>query len=89
VVAPGVVSALPTLLFLVTGVVGECACVATSEPIVSALRCLRSVACAKIARSTSPPGEQYRRLLQSALGKLLDLAKTAGKSIVLSFMWNK
>ncbi|CAB3385925.1 Hypothetical predicted protein [Cloeon dipterum] len=78
----GILTVAPTLLYLATGVIEECAvegrCEATSEPVVSTLQCLRSLASLKLAKQDSSEGAQMRKLLQSALGKLLDLAKTAG-----------
>ncbi|KAF4532737.1 hypothetical protein B566_EDAN011929 [Ephemera danica] len=81
---PGLMTALPTLLYLVTGVLGETSALpagesgATSEAVGAALKCLRTLTAAPLARQDTPLGQQYRRLLQSALGKLLDIAKTSG-----------
>ncbi|XP_059488458.1 HEAT repeat-containing protein 5B isoform X2 [Neocloeon triangulifer] len=78
----GTLTVAPTLLYLATGVIEECAlegnCEVTTDPVVSTLHCLRSLASLKLAKQDSTEGIQMRKLLQSALGKLLDLAKTAG-----------
>jgi HEAT repeat-containing protein 5 len=54
---------------------------ATSEPVVTALQCLRALASLPLSKQESSEGDQMRHLLQSALGKLLDIAKTAGTEI--------
>jgi HEAT repeat-containing protein 5 len=69
----------PTLLYLATGVLEECAvegqCTATSEPVASALQCLRALAGCALSKQETDEGERMRTLLQSALAKVLDLAK--------------
>lgn len=79
----GAVSILPTLLYLTTGVIKECAVknsgdsavLATTVPVTAALHCLRMLAIDKYCKD-SRSDEQWKTLLQSALAKIIDLTKT-------------
>ncbi|XP_011297784.1 HEAT repeat-containing protein 5B isoform X2 [Fopius arisanus] len=79
----GAISILPTLLYLTTGVIHEIglrpdnqnAKITTEVSIHAALHCLKCLITDKYARDERSR-EQYTALLQSALAKILDLAKT-------------
>lgn len=79
----GAVAILPTLLYLTTGVVKETAVRADNEaarssseaPGHAALHCLKSLIVDKYSRDQRSQ-EQWTILLQSALAKIIDLAKT-------------
>ena len=74
---------LPTLLYLTTGIIKESATknsddhavLATELPVAAALRCLRILATDKYCKDERSSAE-WRQLLQSALAKVIDLAKT-------------
>lgn len=79
----GAVQILPTILYLTTGIIKEIATksiadqtiIANSGTIQAALHCLRTVATDRYA--TDPrSAEQWQKLLQSALGTIIDLTKT-------------
>lgn len=86
----GAVSILPTLLYLTTGVIKECAIkssadstvLATTTPVTAALHCLRVLATDKYCKD-SRCEEQWKTLLQSALAKIIDLAKTGSEETKL------
>lgn len=80
----GAVNIIPTILYLTTGVIKEVATknvndatiLANSASIQAALHCLKILATDRYAndeRST----EEWQKLLQSALAKIIDLAKTS------------
>ncbi|XP_043289102.1 HEAT repeat-containing protein 5B isoform X2 [Venturia canescens] len=79
----GAVAILPTLLYLTTGVVRETAVRADNEaarssseaPGHAALHCLKSLIVDKYSRDQRSQ-EEWTVLLQSALAKIIDLAKT-------------
>ncbi|XP_018322639.1 HEAT repeat-containing protein 5B isoform X2 [Agrilus planipennis] len=79
----GAVSVLPTVLFLTTGVIKEVATknvndntiLANSASVQSALHCLKTLTTDLYC--TNPiSNESWQKLLQSALAKIIDLAKT-------------
>jgi hypothetical protein len=86
----GAVAILPTILYLTTGVIKESATksshdptvMATAIPVTSALHCLKTLATDKYCKDERS-GEDWHKLLQSALAKVIDLAKT-GKDNILS-----
>lgn len=79
----GAVAILPTLLYLATGVIRETAVRTDNEntkpgaeaPVHAALHCVKSLTNNKYARDHRSQ-EQWTGLLQSALAKIIDLAKT-------------
>ncbi|XP_021938507.1 HEAT repeat-containing protein 5B isoform X3 [Zootermopsis nevadensis] len=79
----GAVAILPTILYLTTGVIKETATksihdptvIATAVPVTAALHCLRTLVTDKYCKDERS-GEDWRKLLQSALAKVIDLAKT-------------
>lgn len=79
----GAVAILPTLLYLATGVIRETAVRTDNEntkpgaeaPVHAALHCVKSLTSNKYARDHRSQ-EQWTGLLQSALAKIIDLAKT-------------
>ncbi|XP_031626262.1 HEAT repeat-containing protein 5B isoform X2 [Contarinia nasturtii] len=79
----GAVEVLPSILYLITGVIKEIATksiddqtiIANSGMIQSALHCLRSIATDKYVNDERSAGE-LRKLLQSTLACLIDLSKT-------------
>lgn len=81
---------MPTILYLTTGVIKETATksihdptvMATAVPVTAALHCLRTLATDKYCKDERS-GEDWRKLLQSALAKVIDLAKT-GKDVLSS-----
>ncbi|XP_014481449.1 PREDICTED: HEAT repeat-containing protein 5B isoform X3 [Dinoponera quadriceps] len=81
----GAVAILPTLLYLATGVIRETAVRTDNDiaktgaeaPIHAALHCVKSLTTNKYAKDHRSR-EQWTGLLQSALAKIIDLAKTAG-----------
>ncbi|XP_031777136.1 HEAT repeat-containing protein 5B isoform X2 [Nasonia vitripennis] len=78
----GSISILPTLLYLTTGVIRETAVrsenniikTGTETPIHAALHCLRTLAMNRYSRDPRSQ-DQWTSLLQSALAKIIDLAK--------------
>lgn len=73
---------LPTLLYLTTGVIRETAVRSESNsrgncdlPVHGALHCLKNLAMHKYSRDPRSQ-DQWTALLQSALAKIIDLAKT-------------
>lgn len=80
---PGAISILPTVLYLTTGVIKEMATknindttvMANNVSVQAALHCLKMLATDKYSRDEQC-GETWRKLLQSALAKVIDLAKT-------------
>ena len=74
----GSVSILPTILFLVTGVVRECGTEAsegvTSPCVAAALQCLKSLCCSPFTRDPAC-ATSWTTLLRSALATVLDVAK--------------
>lgn len=79
------VSILPTILYLTTAVIKEIAkksvtdqtILANSGTIQSALHCLKSLAKDKYATDSDEEiQEEWKKLLQSSLGKIIDLTKT-------------
>lgn len=79
----GAVSILPTILYLTTGVLKECALKSTNDQailancpaITAALHCLKVLANDKYCHDERS-SKQWRSLLQSALAKVIDLVKT-------------
>ncbi|XP_039288533.1 HEAT repeat-containing protein 5B isoform X2 [Nilaparvata lugens] len=79
----GAISILPTILYLTTGVLRECALKDVSDEgvlaqgvaVTAALHCLKALATDKYSLDERC-SRQWRALLQSALAKLIDLAKT-------------
>ncbi|KAG7212607.1 hypothetical protein KM043_012898 [Ampulex compressa] len=79
----GAIAILPTLLYLATGVIRETAIRSDREcnrngmdaPVHAALHCVKSLTTNKYARDHRSQ-EQWTGLLQSALAKIIDLAKT-------------
>lgn len=79
----GAVAILPTLLYLTTGVIRETAIrtdndvagIGPGAPVHGALHCLKSLMTDKYATDTRSE-QQWNTLLQSALAKIVDLAKT-------------
>ncbi|XP_069685594.1 HEAT repeat-containing protein 5B isoform X2 [Periplaneta americana] len=79
----GAVAILPTVLYLTTGVIKESATkgvhdptvMATTVPVTAALHCLKSLTTEKYCKDERS-GEEWCKLLQSALAKVIDLAKT-------------
>jgi hypothetical protein len=77
------VTILPTLLYLTTGVIRETAIrsenniikTGSETPVHAALHCLKNLAINKYSRDPRSQ-EQWTILLQSALAKIIDLAKT-------------
>lgn len=84
----GAVAILPTILYLTTGVIKETATksvhdpniLATMLPVSSALHCLKTVATVKYSKDERS-SESWKKLLQSTLAKIIDLAKTGKNSI--------
>lgn len=80
----GAVSILPTVLYLTTGVIKEMATknvndttiLANSASVQAALHCLKILATDRYSND-SRCEEEWQKLLQSALAKVLDLAKTS------------
>lgn len=78
----GAQSVLPTILYLTTGVVKEIATkhvnnhnnVANNNAVQAALHCLKILCTDKYSKD--PRCDSWHRLLQSALAKIIDLAKT-------------
>lgn len=79
----GSTAILPTLLYLTTGVIRETAVksennmikTGSDTPVHAALHCLKNLAMNKFSRDPRSQ-EQWTTLLQSALAKIIDLAKT-------------
>ncbi|XP_015601934.1 HEAT repeat-containing protein 5B isoform X2 [Cephus cinctus] len=79
----GAIAILPTLLYLTTGVIRETAVRVDSDmirtepetPVHAALHCLKNLTINKYAKDQRSQ-EQWTILLQSALAKIIDLAKT-------------
>lgn len=79
----GAVSILPTMLYLTTGVIKEVATksvndetiIANSNIIQAALQLLKTLATDRYSKHDLSSNE-WRKLLQSALGKIIDLTKT-------------
>ncbi|XP_046742187.1 HEAT repeat-containing protein 5B isoform X2 [Diprion similis] len=79
----GAIAILPTLLYLTTGVIRETAIrtdndnsgVGPGAPVHGALHCLKSLMTDKYATDARSE-QQWKTLLQSALAKIVDLAKT-------------
>lgn len=79
----GAAQILPTMLYLTTGIIKEIATksisdqtiIANSGTIQAALHCLKSVATDKYSTDVRC-SEQWQKLLQSALGSIIDLTKT-------------
>lgn len=79
----GAIAVLPTILYLTTGVLKETATksvhdpnvLASTLPVSSALHCLRALSTTKPLPDENS-AEEWKKLLQSALAKILDLAKT-------------
>lgn len=79
----GAIAILPTLLYLATGVIketavrtdNECNKVASDAPVHAALHCIKNLSTNKYAKDHRSQ-EQWTGLLQSALAKIIDLAKT-------------
>ncbi|GFG34432.1 hypothetical protein Cfor_07683, partial [Coptotermes formosanus] len=79
----GAVAILPTILYLTTGVIKESATksihdptvMATAIPVTAALHCLRTLTTDKYCKDERS-AEDWHKLLQSALAKVIDLAKT-------------
>ncbi|XP_023717362.1 HEAT repeat-containing protein 5B isoform X2 [Cryptotermes secundus] len=79
----GAVAILPTILYLTTGVIKESATksihdptvMATAVPVTAALHCLKTLATDKYCKDERSR-EDWHKLLQSALAKVIDLAKT-------------
>lgn len=81
-ICTGAVAILPTLLYLTTGVIRETAIRSNEEmknssetPVHAALHCLKSLTTNKFAKDERCH-QQWTALLQSALAKVIDLAKT-------------
>jgi len=89
----GAVAILPTILYLTTGVIKESATksihdptvMATAVPVTAALHCLRTLATDKYCKDERS-GEDWHKLLQSALAKVIDLAKTGEDILSISFI---
>ncbi|XP_034187118.1 HEAT repeat-containing protein 5B isoform X2 [Osmia lignaria lignaria] len=79
----GAIAILPTLLYLATGVIketavrtdNECNKIASDAPVHAALHCIKNLSTNKYAKDHRSQ-EQWTGLLQSALAKIIDLAKT-------------
>lgn len=79
----GAISILPTILYLTTGVIKEMATknindttvMANNVSVQAALHCLKMLATDRYGRDERC-GEEWCKLLQSALAKVIDLAKT-------------
>lgn len=79
----GAIAILPTLLYLSTGVIretavrtdNECNKTTSDTPVHAALHCIKSLTTNKYAKDHRSQ-EQWTSLLQSALAKIIDLAKT-------------
>ncbi|XP_048508039.1 HEAT repeat-containing protein 5B isoform X2 [Athalia rosae] len=79
----GAIAILPTLLYLTTGVIRETAVRSDNDsagagpgaPVHGALHCLKSLMTEKYATDARSE-QQWKTLLQSALAKIVDLAKT-------------
>ncbi|XP_014275349.1 HEAT repeat-containing protein 5B isoform X4 [Halyomorpha halys] len=72
----GGISILPTVLYLTTGVLKECGWKSPAGgEVTGALHCLRALASHRYA-THSATTNQWKALLQSALAKIIDLAKT-------------
>ncbi|KZC10298.1 HEAT repeat-containing protein 5B [Dufourea novaeangliae] len=79
----GAIAILPTLLYLATGVIRETAVRTDNEcnktgseiPVHAALHCMKNLTTNKYAQDHRSQ-EQWTSLLQSALAKIIDLAKT-------------
>ena len=87
---PGALAILPTILYLTTGVIKETATknihdptvMANTVPVTSALHCLRTLATDRYCKEEKS-AEEWQKLLQSALAKVIDLAKTGEFSVSL------
>ncbi|XP_076643444.1 HEAT repeat-containing protein 5B isoform X1 [Halictus rubicundus] len=79
----GAIAILPTLLYLATGVIketavrmdNECNKTGSDIPVHAALHCMRNLTTNKYAKDHRSQ-DQWTSLLQSALAKIIDLAKT-------------
>lgn len=79
----GAIAILPTLLYLATGVIRETAVrvdndfgkTSSETPVHAALHCVKSLTINKYAKDDRSQ-TQWTGLLQSALAKVIDLAKT-------------
>ncbi|XP_017777275.1 PREDICTED: HEAT repeat-containing protein 5B isoform X3 [Nicrophorus vespilloides] len=86
----GAVSILPTILYLTTGVIKEMATknindvniLANNAAVQSSLHCLKNLATDKYCNDTRST-EEWLKLLQSALAKIIDLAKTGSEETKL------
>nr|XP_022914802.1 HEAT repeat-containing protein 5B isoform X2 [Onthophagus taurus] len=86
----GAIAILPTILYLTTGIIKEMATKDINEPTVlaynpavqSALHCLQ-VLCTDRYCCDEYVGEEWQKLLQSALAKIIDLAKTGSDEMKL------
>ncbi|XP_049284271.1 HEAT repeat-containing protein 5B isoform X3 [Anopheles funestus] len=81
----GALSILPTILYLTTGVIKEVATksvhdesmiASTNVVVQAAVQLLKLLATHRYGRQDAPSGEEWRKLLQSALGRIIDLTKT-------------
>lgn len=83
----GAVSIIPTILYLTTGVIKEMATknindttiLANSASVQASLHCLKILATDRYSND-SRCEEEWQKLLQSALAKVLDLAKTSAEN---------
>uniref|UniRef100_A0A182VRX2 HEAT repeat-containing protein 5A n=1 Tax=Anopheles minimus TaxID=112268 RepID=A0A182VRX2_9DIPT len=81
----GALSILPTILYLTTGVIKEVATksvhdesliASTNVVVQAAIQLLKMLATHRYGGQDVPSGEEWRKLLQSALGRIIDLTKT-------------
>ncbi|XP_052891459.1 HEAT repeat-containing protein 5B isoform X3 [Anopheles moucheti] len=81
----GALSILPTILYLTTGVIKEVATksvhdesmiASTNVVVQAAVQLLKVLATHRHGRQDALSGEEWRKLLQSALGRIIDLTKT-------------
>ncbi|GJQ66814.1 hypothetical protein Trydic_g18582 [Trypoxylus dichotomus] len=86
----GAISILPTVLYLTTGIIKEMATknindvtiLAHNPAVQSALHCLKIFSTDRYCRDEIV-GEEWQKLLQSALAKIIDLAKTGSEDTKL------
>lgn len=89
----GATAILPTLLFLTTGVIRETAIRTNNDiirtgsetPVHAALHCLKTLTVNKYSKD-SRSQRQWTSLLQSALAKIIDLAKTGKEQLKQGFL---